>query len=1293
MLSDRKKEITALRETIAGKDRELSALKAELTQIHNSLTWKILRKYDTVLGRLLPEKTGRRALYDRFLGTLGILLKKRWCWPRHQATERQGPQTGTIRLMVVIHSMEMGGAERCTSVLLEHIERSFITPELVLIFDREAFYQVPGDVKVLVLEKQPAPSVTTTDILLPPHLQKYSNSLAWMEMTAAKLAAAVKEQQPHVVLAQGYFAANIALLAKKHIPGPIRLIASAHCNLSPEKIGDLHAFLIQTLFKNADCVVAVSGEVARELKSIPGMRQEKVVTIFNPLDFNQIQSLSRERLTEHRWFSEDIPIILFVGRLARVKGVDYLLRALSIVRNSAKVRCVLIGEGEEGENLRQLAEESDIAEDVLFLGRQRNPFKFMRMASIFVLPSLTEGLPYALVEALACGCPIIATNSPGGGSAEILKDGEYGLLVPPGDENALADAVIKLLKDDKLRDKFSALALQRAGDFGLKSSMEAYQNIFLADSDRFLPGNVEELTGEELRDDRTRVMVFIHSMATGGAERCISVLLNNFSRSKITAELVTVYDNEMCYAIPDDVKIHILEKQPGPVTAPSSDFSLPPHLKAFANDFVWLKTVAVKLSGVIQKRRPSVVLAQDFFASVILLLAQKHVPPSTKLIVSARCMLSMFLPTKKEGELYAFLVQALFNNADHVIANGSGVAEDLKMTFGVKNDKVSVIYNSVNPVQLRYLSDETVDHGWFHEDIPVLLYTGWLTTYKGVDHLLKALSLVKDSIRVRCVLIGEGEEKEKLRQLAGELGLTENVLFLGRQMNPFKFMRRSTIFVLPSLTEGSPNVLLEAFACGCPVIATDTPGGASAEILKNGKYGLLVPPGDPKALSEAILKLLNDAGLRQRLSRLAIQQVKGFDVGSSVDAYEHLFLKGLKEHTADNHEDNKTRVMMVIPTMGMGGAERCMSVLLNNVNRSVFRPELVTIFDKAAFYRVPEDVNMYVLETQPRPSIPDSCLLLPADLQGFDDNYKWLRMTAFRLAKIIRDRRPSTIMAQDYFASFIVLLAKEYVPRNIRLIISAHNSPSGLFATASAGELYTFFTKRLFNEADHIISVSEGVTGELQTDFGTESEKIMTLHNPVDLVQIQSMAEEKITGHAWFDDDIPVALFVGGLAPRKGLVYFLKALSIIKKSVKLRCVLIGEGEEKEKLQQLAGELGITEDVVFSGRQQNPFKFMKRSTMFVLPSLTEGLPYVLVEALACGCSIIATDSPGGGPSEILKNGECGLLVPPADEKALAEAMLKLLHDNELRQKLSGLALQRAGDFGLESSMKAYENLFL
>jgi glycosyltransferase involved in cell wall biosynthesis len=483
-------------------DMKLHLFQRSLKQICGDAIWRLLWDCDRFLNILLPRNSRRRSLCDRFTSLLEIVIndgvRSFWKQVSHilrefplstflkgtgKRNEREEMPDNRRRLMVVIGAMEVGGVERCTAVLLERLDRALINAELVTVFNREIFYPLSNCMKLTVLEDQLYLSLPTDRPLIPDDLQTYARELDWLEMTALKLAMIIRNRRSSVILAQDYWMSIIALLAKRHVPPTVKVIVTMHCFpsgiLPLEKNAKLLAFLIKDLFKNADGVITVSEGISLDLMKNFQVPPEKIRTIYNPLNFEQMQKQAYEPITEHAWFDEDVPFVLFVGRLSQVKGLDYLLRAFSKIREVMSVRCVLVGDGAEMAGLKYMADRLGIGYDVLFLGEQKNPFKFMRKAAVFVLPSLFEGLPNVLIEALFCGCPVIAADCHGGGVREILQRGECGLLVPPEDEKALSAAILRLLTDKSLRLKFSEVGMHRARDFNSAYSVREYENIIL----------------------------------------------------------------------------------------------------------------------------------------------------------------------------------------------------------------------------------------------------------------------------------------------------------------------------------------------------------------------------------------------------------------------------------------------------------------------------------------------------------------------------------------------------------------------------------------------------------------------------------------------------------------------------------------------------------------------------------------------------------------------------------------------------------------------------------------------
>jgi glycosyltransferase involved in cell wall biosynthesis len=185
--------------------------------------------------------------------------------------------------------------------------------------------------------------------------------------------------------------------------------------------------------------------------------------------------------------------------------------------------------------------------------------------------------------------------------------------------------------------------------------------------------------------------------------------------------------------------------------------------------------------------------------------------------------------------------------------------------------------------ELHRKADEEVGHPWFHSDVEILLGVGRLTPVKDFPTLLRAVTHLREDRDVRLILLGEGEERDRLQNLCRKLGIADYVDLRGFVGNPIKYMARSDVFVLSSVREGFGNVVVEALASGAPVVSTCGDEGPG-EILKNGRYGRLVPSGDDKALSEAILKTLNHPD-QPATKEERIRRARDFSVESAIEKY------------------------------------------------------------------------------------------------------------------------------------------------------------------------------------------------------------------------------------------------------------------------------------------------------------------------------------------------------------------------------------------------------------------------
>jgi len=211
-------------------------------------------------------------------------------------------------------------------------------------------------------------------------------------------------------------------------------------------------FLMRLFYPWADKVVAVSKGVADDLVRITRLPKDKIQVIYNPVVTSEFFIKAEEPL-DHPWFKPgEPPVILGVGRLTEAKDFPTLIRAFTLVRKERPARLMILGEGEDRPKLDALVKELGLEKDVALPGFVENPYKYMKRAAVFVLSSKWEGLPTVLIEAMALGTPVVSTACPSGPS-EILEGGKWGRLVPVGDVEALAKAIVEALSTS--HDKYA----------------------------------------------------------------------------------------------------------------------------------------------------------------------------------------------------------------------------------------------------------------------------------------------------------------------------------------------------------------------------------------------------------------------------------------------------------------------------------------------------------------------------------------------------------------------------------------------------------------------------------------------------------------------------------------------------------------------------------------------------------------------------------------------------------------------------------------------------------------------
>ncbi|SDY18125.1 glycosyltransferase [Nitrosomonas sp. Nm33] len=375
------------------------------------------------------------------------------------------------------------------------------------------------------------------------------------------------------------------------------------------------------------------------------------------------------------------------------------------------------------------------------------------------------------------------------------------------------------------------------------------------------------------------------------------------------------------------------------------------------------------------------------------------------------------------------------------------------------------------------------------------------------------------------------------------------------------------------------------------------------------------------------------------------------------------------------------RIALFIYSLRGGGATQRTLTLANGFAERGYAVDLVVIADESAGIALHSGVRVVVLK------------------QGWHHLFEKLNrrinlrglFTASAIPALmcyLRDECPDVLLSCASHINLVATLARRFSKTNMPLVLRASNYPSGNIRwwppfEQAIRRLLRWTLGVVYPWADHIIAVSQGVAREVQRLTGLPDDRVTTIYNPVVGPYIARLAAEPVN-HAWLADaHVPLILAVGRLTIQKDYPTLIRAFARVRAVRTAHLVILGEGRQRHKLEKLVHELRLDDDVALLGHIDNPFAWMSKAAVLVLSSTWEGLPGVLIEALACGCPVVSTDCPSG-PREILEEGAIGPLVPVHDDKALAAAILTLLAAPRDRAKL----LRRAEDFRIDAGVDAY-----
>lgn len=360
------------------------------------------------------------------------------------------------KIMFFMYSLAGGGAERTVVNIINNLDRNKYKILLVIGTEKNNDYLdlVPRDVEIINLDSKR------------------------LRYCIFKLTICILKQKPNLLFStvnQNNIILLISrLLTFKRIPIVVREANNRTQSGKVTKFNKLLTFLLYNSIANK--VIALSRGVKNDLVNNFYVREDKIEVIYNPIEIGNIKHLSNEKIDDF-YKTKNEKIIIAVGRLVEQKDFKTLIKAFSIVTKEIKSRLLILGKGPLESELKKLCESLGIKDKVIFAGFKKNPYKYMKLSDVFVLSSKWEGFGHVIVEAMAVGTPVISTNCKSGPS-EIIKDNQYGILVPVNNYKILADEIIRLLSNNHLMKKYKEKGLIRSKDFNALNITKMYEKVF-----------------------------------------------------------------------------------------------------------------------------------------------------------------------------------------------------------------------------------------------------------------------------------------------------------------------------------------------------------------------------------------------------------------------------------------------------------------------------------------------------------------------------------------------------------------------------------------------------------------------------------------------------------------------------------------------------------------------------------------------------------------------------------------------------------------------------------------------
>ncbi len=743
---------------------------------------------------------------------------------------------------------------------------------------------------------------------------------------------------------------------------------------------------------------------------------------------------------------------------------------------------------------------------------------------------------------------------------------------------------------------------------------------------------------------KIKVLHIVPALRVGGAERLLVDLVSGLDRSRFEA-VVLLFDRAVATEEPwrkqlTSAGIRIIEVYENKPLA-----KLP-----LIGGLLRSLRIFLRVKKVVRREKPQLIHAHlfgDFYGRLVGLAT--GIP-----VISTEQNVNVHEPA-----ILRFVKRMTAARIAMTVAVSKAVRSDIIKRYDVPEEKTTIIPNGIDIE--RFVAQRT-DRSYTPSSTVVFGALARLDPQKGLDTLIEAMALVqvKDpNIRVR--VAGEGMLRPELETHIRKLSLQETIQLIGIVTDTPAFLAEVDAFVMPSRWEGFGIAAVEAGAAGLPVIASRVDG--LKEIIEDKVSGVLVEPNDSKELADALLTMAVKvrSGSAQRYGMALRHSVRErFSIQAIVTAYEELYEQHIVSMSQSKEfSDKPISVVHVLPRLTSGGAEM-MAVELALKSSSLLRTWFVSL-------KKPDASGLLLEQRLQRAGIP---------VYVIGQNFAGDPRVVFRLAALFVQHAPDLIHTHLFGGELYGSLAAR-LARISSVIATVHstNLHESLIRSI-ARKIYTPLIKRF-------IAVSPAVAAQVIQSGICKAEKVSVIVNGIDTERFRPEAKAKT----------PFFMVgtVGRLEPEKDQETLIRAIDRLDRLPRLRCSIGGNGSLYRRLEDEIDARDLNHRVHVAGQIADVPDFLKSLDVFILPSLWEGLPMVVLEAGACGLPVIASNIPA--LEGLIKDEENGFLFNPGDEEELAKKIARLHDDTELRelfgQRLHAMIVAR---YDIRIMAKAYEEAY-